>query len=193
MTRRCGQTFVCGNRVQDVLAGAETGKFAYGEYGAAEIPSGPAPSAVREVMTSNHRTVSAPPEKVWSVLADGWLYPLWVVGAARIRDVDTTWPQKGAKIQHSVGLWPALIDDNTEVLDVVPGHSITLQARSWPLGEATVKIDLAASGAETHISMAEEPTSGPGRLFPPFIIGPSLKWRNTEALRRLALLAENRP
>jgi len=31
-------------------------------------------------------------EQVWDVLGDGWLYPLWVVGASRIRDVDDGWP-----------------------------------------------------------------------------------------------------
>ena len=29
-----------------------------------------------------------PPSAVWAVLADGWLYPVWVVGAARMREVD---------------------------------------------------------------------------------------------------------
>ena len=31
-------------------------------------------------MSSLARTVKAPPTAVWEVLADGWLYPLWVVG-----------------------------------------------------------------------------------------------------------------
>ena len=36
-------------------------------------------------MATNTRTVNAPPEKVWKVLSDGWLYPVWVVGASRMR------------------------------------------------------------------------------------------------------------
>ena len=34
-------------------------------------------------MSTTTRTVSATPEQVWEVLADGWLYPLFVVGASR--------------------------------------------------------------------------------------------------------------
>ena len=50
-------------------------------------------------MSVNSRTIRATPEKVWEVLSDGWLYPVWVVGATRMRDVDASWPQVGAKIQ----------------------------------------------------------------------------------------------
>jgi len=32
-------------------------------------------------MATNTRRIKATPEQVWDVLADGWLYPLWVVGA----------------------------------------------------------------------------------------------------------------
>ena len=31
------------------------------------------------------RVVQATPEQVWDVLADGWVYPVWVVGATRMR------------------------------------------------------------------------------------------------------------
>ncbi len=33
------------------------------------------------------RRIEAPPGAVWAVLADGWLYATWVVGASRVRDV----------------------------------------------------------------------------------------------------------
>ena len=64
------------------------------------------------------RTVLAVPDQVWGVLADGWLYPLWVVGASRMREVDDHWPAVGARLHHSVGAWPALIDDTTSVLEM---------------------------------------------------------------------------
>ena len=54
-------------------------------------------------MSTTTRSVSATPEQVWEVLADGWLYPLFVVGASRMRDVDDSWPAVGAKLHHSVG------------------------------------------------------------------------------------------
>lgn len=143
-------------------------------------------------MAENTRLVHATPEQVWSVLSDGWLYPLWVVGAARMREVDDTWPAVGSKLHHSVGPWPLLINDDTEVLEVVPGQTITLRARAWPLGEARVTIRLEPAGAETEVHIDEEPTSGPGVLVPPPVRGPGLKWRNSETLRRLAYLAERR-
>src|SRR3712207_7075993 len=36
-------------------------------------------------MAVNFRHLDCTPEDVFSVLADGWLYPSWVVGASRIR------------------------------------------------------------------------------------------------------------
>lgn len=143
-------------------------------------------------MSVNHRTISATPDDVWKILADGWLYPLWVVGAARIRDVDQHWPEEGSRIHHSVGAWPLLINDHTEVLEVVPGRSIKLRARGWPVGEAEVAISINGIGAETEVTMQEDVTAGPGVLVPEPFKGLSLKWRNVEALRRLALLVEGR-
>jgi uncharacterized protein YndB with AHSA1/START domain len=140
----------------------------------------------------NTRVVAATPDDVWKILADGWLYPLWVVGASRMRDVDSNWPEKGSRIHHSVGVWPMLINDHSEVLDVVPGRSITLRARAWPVGEAKVGIRLSDVGAQTEVVIEEEIIAGPGVLVPDPLKGLSLKWRNVETLRRLAFIAEGR-
>lgn len=144
-------------------------------------------------MATVSQTVTAPIDRVWNVLSDGWLYPLWVVGAARIRDVDPSWPKVGSRIHHSVGLWPVLIDDNTEVLEVEPGTVIRLRARAWILGEANVRITLAESGGGTEVSLAEEPVSGPGKWIPAPLLAGGLTQRNIETLRRLAYIAESRP
>ena len=97
-------------------------------------------------MAVNYRTFNCPPEKVFAVLADGWLYPSWVVGASRIREVDPTWPATGSAIHHSVGVWPALIDDSTVLLAWdAPRHAL-LKARGWPIGEAQVSIDVKPRG-----------------------------------------------
>ena len=69
-------------------------------------------------MSITKRVMATTPDRVWAVLADGWLYPLWVVGASRMREVDDGWPAVGTRLHHSVGAWPLLIDDDTEVLDV---------------------------------------------------------------------------
>ena len=47
-------------------------------------------------VSTNHRTVEATPQQVWDVLSDGWLFPLWVVGASRMREVDDHWPEVGS-------------------------------------------------------------------------------------------------
>ena len=143
-------------------------------------------------MSTNERTVKATPEQVWEVLADGWLYPLWVVGATRMRDVDEGWPAVGTKLHHSVGVWPGLLDDTTEVLEVDPGRKIVLQARAWPGGEATVSLELTPAEGGARVTMWEDATKGPGTLVPSLLRSPMIKWRNVEALRRLALVVEGR-
>ena len=143
-------------------------------------------------MSTNTRLVKTTPDRVWDVLADGWLYPLWVVGASRIRDVEPAWPAVGAKIHHSVGAWPLLLDDHTEVLECSPGSMLRLKARVWPAGEAEVTVRLRASGSNTEVEIEEEARSGPAALIPGALKHPMLAWRNTEALRRLAFVAEGR-
>jgi uncharacterized protein YndB with AHSA1/START domain len=147
---------------------------------------------VRADVIEVERTVQAPPESVWNVLSDGWLYPLWVVGASRIRQVDDAWPEPGSRIHHSVGLWPAVLDDDTEVLECVPVSRIGLRAKAWPSGQATVTLRLEPQGASTRVRMAEDVTAGPARLVPKPVRAPALLWRNRESLRRLAWLAERR-
>lgn len=144
-------------------------------------------------MSSNTRTVSASPEQVWDVLSDGWLYPLWVVGASRMREVDDEWPAVGAQLHHSVGVWPALLDDTTEVLEAQPQSLLRLRARGWPGGEAEVVMHLEAVADGTKITIEEDVVSGPGRLVPSLLRQPPLAWRNVEALRRLAFVVERRP
>ena len=143
-------------------------------------------------MSTTSRPVSATPEQVWEVLADGWLYPLFVVGASRMRDVDESWPAVGSRLHHSVGSWPLLIDDTTEVLEVEEGHRILLLARAWPTGQAHVDIALQANGEGTVVTITEDATAGPAVLVPKPLRDMQLQLRNTETLRRLAFLVEGR-
>lgn len=139
------------------------------------------------------RAVNAPPEVVWEVLSDGWMYGMWVVGASRIRAVEHGWPGVGSKIHHSVGLWPVLIDDHTEVLESTPNRELLLKARAWPAGEAHVRLTLELGRAgHTTISIQEDVTAGAGRLLPRPARQLMLSPRNTETLQRLALIAEGR-
>lgn len=143
-------------------------------------------------MSTTSRPLAATPEQVWEVLADGWLYPLFVVGAARMRAVDDTWPAVGSRLHHSVGSWPLLLDDTTEVLEVEEGRRLLLLARGWPAGQAHVDISLQPSGETTVVTMTEDATAGPGLLVPKPLRDAQLHLRNVEALRRLAFVVEGR-
>jgi len=143
-------------------------------------------------MSSNTRLINATPGSVWAVLADGWLYPTWVVGASRMRAVDAAWPQPGTKLHHSAGVWPAVIDDNTESLECVPERMLRLRARGWPLGEAEVTIDLVPKDEGTLVEIRELAVAGPARLVPRLAQDVVLTARNAETLRRLAYIAEGR-
>lgn len=141
-------------------------------------------------MSENHRLFECTPGHVFDVLSDGWLYPTWVVGAARIRKVDAEWPAEGSSIHHSVGSWPLLIDDTTTVLKFVPDEVLVLKARAWPGGEADVVIEVEPRPGGCQVSIYEDAVAGPGSWVPGPLRHAALKWRNTETLRRLAFLAE---
>jgi len=143
-------------------------------------------------MSVNERVVNASPQAVWDVLSDGWLYPLWVVGATRMRSVDASWPGTGARIHHSAGVWPLVVNDDTEVLAAEPLRRLELRAKGWPMGEAKVVIELEDLGSTTRVRIHEDATAGPGVLVPDLILQPVLKWRNVETLRRLAFVVEGR-
>jgi hypothetical protein len=139
------------------------------------------------------RRVHAPADVMWWTLTNGWLYATWVVGASRIRQVEPEWPRPGSRLHHSFGAWPALIDDHTEVLSSDRGRSLVLKARGWPAGEARVRIQVTATGPDTSIvSIAEDAVAGLGRLVPRPARQLMIGRRNTEALRRLALIAQGR-
>jgi uncharacterized protein YndB with AHSA1/START domain len=136
--------------------------------------------------------VDAPPDQVYDVLSDGWLYPVWVVGASRMRNVDSSWPQPGARLHHSVGVWPLLLNDMTQAREAEPPRRLVLQARGWPAGEALVTLDMQAEGNGTRVRMTEDAVAGAARLVPWPLRAATLRPRNLECLRRLACLAEGR-
>ena len=136
--------------------------------------------------------MNAPASVVWRILADGWLYPLWVVGATRMRQVEDEWPAAGARLHHSVGVWPLTIDDDTEVLEAERGRRLKLRARAWPGGEAEVTLEIDDRGATSVVSIEEDLVAGPAKLVPRPARSVALRMRNRETLRRLAWLAERR-
>ncbi|MBM9461006.1 SRPBCC family protein [Nocardioides sp. zg-536] len=143
-------------------------------------------------MSRTTRIFECTPEDVFDVLADGWSYSTWVVGAARIRDVDTSWPDPGSEIHHSVGAWPLLLSDSTSVISVDAPHHLELKVRAWPAGEGVVRLTLTPHERGTEVVMEEDASAGPATLLLKPLRDPVLHLRNIEALRRLAYLAESR-
>lgn len=141
-------------------------------------------------MSRNVRVLRCTPDDVFRVLADGWLYPGWVVGASRMREVEDSWPAPGSRLHHSFGAWPALLDDMTSVEVYDPPRRMVVRARGWPIGEARVTIDVKPRKGVSVVRIQEEPVSGPGRFIPRPLLDLGLHWRNTETLHRLAYLAE---
>lgn len=144
-------------------------------------------------MATVTRVMGCSSQAVLDVLADGWTYATWVVGTSRLRTVDADFPAPGSVIAHSFGVWPAVIDDETIVRAWRPDRGIELQARGWPAGEARVRIDVRPDKDGCSVRMDEDAVRGPGLLVPRVLRAAVLTRRNTEALQRLAHLAEGRP
>lgn len=141
-------------------------------------------------MATNTRAMNCTPDDVFRVLGDGWLYPTWVVGASRMRDVDEAWPGPDAELHHSFGIWPALLDDTTVMEEWDPPHRAVMRARGWPVGEARVTIRARRLSSGCLVRIDEDPVKGPATIVPRFLTTPMLRWRNAETLHRLAYLAE---
>ena len=138
------------------------------------------------------RTVQAPPDRVFAVLADGWSYSDWVVGTVHIRDVDEAWPQPGSKLHHKAGPWPLSLHDSSTVLSCTPDRELRLNAGLWPLGAAIVGIRLEPvdGGAATKVVIEEDFEAGPLLWIRNKVNDLILHRRNIETLRRLADIAE---
>jgi hypothetical protein len=137
------------------------------------------------------RDIAATRQRVWDVLANGWTYSGWVVGNSRIRAVDSTWPAPGTRILHSIGTWPAVIDDETVVQSWVPGEELVLLAKVRPAATARITLrltDLPRAGC--RVEMSEVATSIPLRWVPAGVQLLGVAPRNRECTWRLAKIAE---
>lgn len=127
------------------------------------------------------------------MLADGWTYSQWVVGNSRMRAVDPDWPQPGSTIHHSIGVWPAVINDSTVVESCTPEDELVLIANGRPFGKARITLRLHdTDGGGCVIEMAEVPVSAPMKWLPDSVALAGVFPRNRETTWRLAAIAERR-
>ncbi|MCD2169264.1 SRPBCC family protein [Microbacterium sp. JC 701] len=141
-------------------------------------------------MARNVRLLRCTPDDVFRVLANGWLYPLWVVGTSRMRDVSEQWPAEGATLHHSFGSWPLVVNDTTVMREWDPPRRAVLEPHGGPIGIARVAIDVKARGDACVVRIQEEPVTGPTKLLPDTVFDAITRYRNAETLHRLAYLAE---
>jgi len=135
-------------------------------------------------------TIRVTPAAVHAVLADGWAYAGWVVGASHVRAVQADWPAVGSRLFHASGTWPLIMEDHTQVEEVDPGRRLVLLAHGGSLGDARIDLSLVPDGPDTRVTLVETPVAGPGKWFHNPVADAVLARRNTEALTRLGCLAE---
>jgi hypothetical protein len=113
-----------------------------------------------------------------------------VVGNSRMRAVDPSWPAPGTVILHSIGAWPAVINDKTVAQSCAPLEELVLLARTGPLGAARVTMRLHDIADGCRVEMDEVAVRPPMSLVPYPAQAVAFGPRNRECLWRLALLAE---
>ncbi|HKH50671.1 MAG TPA: SRPBCC family protein [Mycobacterium sp.] len=138
------------------------------------------------------RETTASRQQVWNVIADGWTYSQWVVGNTRMRAVAPNWPAPGSKIHHTLGIWPVVLNDESEVESCTPLEELVLLAKGRPFGGARITLRLSDTHNGSRIEMAEVPVGGPLNWVPRRLALAAAWPRNRECLRRLASLAERR-
>ena len=144
-------------------------------------------------MAVNTVTVEAPPDIVFSVLADPPSYASVVVGTKTIRRFDARFPEQGTQFHHTLGIGPLpVIWDLSRVEEVDDGRRLVLRAQMRPLAVNRVAFTVRPAGAGTEVEVEEYAIEGPVALLwnPGFEALMSL--RNTEMLRRLKKLSERR-
>jgi uncharacterized protein YndB with AHSA1/START domain len=116
-------------------------------------------------MPVNTVTVADSPERVFDALVDPLTYPEWLVGAERIRSVESDWPRVGSRFHHSIGPGTALLRDATLVLDIDRPRRLRLEAGMSVLGAAEVSFVIEPTDDGSEVSIEERPVRGPVRLL----------------------------
>lgn len=136
------------------------------------------------------RTFDQPADVVFGALSDPYTYPRWLVGAQRMRAVDSDFPREGSSFHHSVGpIAETTVDDQSRVLAVDAPWRLELRVVVGPV-DGVVEFLVGTAEDGCTVRFRERP-SGPAVVFTPFT-RLALRVRNTESLRRLdRFLAES--
>ena len=144
-------------------------------------------------MAVNTVTVAAPPEVVFSVLADPPSYASFVVGSKTIRRFDPRFPELGSEFHHALSVGPIpVIRDLSRVEEVAEGRRLVLRAQMRPFAVNRVAFTLRPAGGGTEVEVEEYPIEGPAALLWNPAFEALMGLRNAEMLRRLSRLAERR-
>ncbi len=130
------------------------------------------------------------PDAVFAVVADGWRYADWVVGARRVRAVDESWPEPGSHFHHEVGVGPFTVRDLTELEAIDPPHRIVLVVKVRPGGMGRVTISIEARDGGSEVLMEEVLISGPALVLDSWLFRKVTMLRNQESLKRLRRLVD---
>ena len=147
-------------------------------------------SKVRTTEITVTRDVAVSRQRVWDVLADGWTCSRVVLGNGRIRAVSPDWPAPGARILHSIGTWPGVIDDETVVESCITGEELVLLAKIRPAAEARIRMQLGDIPGGCRVAMTEVAVSAPLRWIPDSVQLIAVAPQNRECTWRLATIAE---
>jgi hypothetical protein len=110
-----------------------------------------------------------------------------------MRGADPGFPAAGTRFHHQVGWGPLRLNDHTSVLEVDKPRKLTLKAKARPLGTAVVDLELKREAGGTRVYLREDPGDSVTALVFNPLTHLLVRGRNTESLRRLKRLAEERP
>jgi uncharacterized protein YndB with AHSA1/START domain len=136
--------------------------------------------------------INAEIDKVFSLLADPWIYADWVVGSDQVREADDNWPDVGSEFKHVVGVWPLKSHDHSWVEAVDAPNHLRLRVKARPFVTARVWLDLKPGGKGTVVEMFEDAADPLTRIAINPLSQPLMVVRNKIALGRLRDMAEGR-
>ena len=95
-----------------------------------------------------------------------------------------------ATIRHSIGVWPAVVNDETVAEKCVPLEELVLCAKTGPFGADRVTLRLSDIPDGCRVEMDEIAVRPPMSWVPHAVQAVALWPRNRETLWRLGALAE---